>query len=367
MDQVARAEPGDRDRRARDAGPRRACSGVEFVEFAADESEAQELAALLATLGFPQPGAAQDQGCDALSPGRHQHRHQHREGGLAHSSYLMHGTSAYAIGLKVDDAAATVARARALGARPLRAAARPGRARHSGDPRRRRRRDLFPRRQERARARLGRRVRCRSAGDGAQARALISIDHVAQSMSYEEMLTWLLFYISIFRTYANRRWSTSSIRAAWCAARSSKATARRCGSRLNGAENRQNACRPFLRRELRLKRAAPGVPHERHIRDGEALARHRIRSADDPAELLRRSRSALRLGADLSARLRSLSILYDRDEQGEYFQLYSRTYGDGFFFEIVERRNGYRGYGAPNAPFRIAAQQRAIQQAHGAF
>ena len=52
---------------------------------------------------------------------------------------------------------------------------------------------------------------------------------------------------------------------------------------------------------------------------------------------------------------------------GEYFQLYSRTYGDGFFFEIVERRNGYRGYGAPNAPFRIAAQQRAIQQAHGAF
>ena len=36
--------------------------------------------------------------------------------GLAHSSYLIHGTSAYAIGLKVDDAAATVARAKALGA-----------------------------------------------------------------------------------------------------------------------------------------------------------------------------------------------------------------------------------------------------------
>ena len=61
-------------------------------------------------------GAAQEQGGDALSPGRHQHRGQHREGGLAHSSYLMHGTSAYAIGLKVDDAAATVARAKALGA-----------------------------------------------------------------------------------------------------------------------------------------------------------------------------------------------------------------------------------------------------------
>ena len=37
-------------------------------------------------------------------------------------------------------------------------------------------------------------------------------------------------------------------------------------------------------------------------------------------------------------RLRADSILYDRDEAGEYFQLYSRPYGDGFFFEIVERR-----------------------------
>ncbi|NNC27278.1 3-keto-5-aminohexanoate cleavage protein, partial [Salinisphaera sp. USBA-960] len=51
-------------------------------------------------------------------------------------------------------------------------------------------------------------------------------------------------------------------------------------------------------------------------------------------------------------------ILYDRDENGEYFQLYSPTYGEGFFFEIVERRGGYKGYGAANAQFRIAAQKR---------
>ncbi|CAN7220459.1 hypothetical protein LJR231_000708 [Phyllobacterium sp. LjRoot231] len=33
------------------------------------------------------------------------------------------------------------------------------------------------------------------------------------------------------------------------------------------------------------------------------------------------------------------------------------NYGEGFFFEIVERK-GYKGYGAPNAIFRIAAQKR---------
>jgi 4-hydroxyphenylpyruvate dioxygenase len=67
------------------------------------------------------------------------------------------------------------------------------------------------------------------------------------------------------------------------------------------------------------------------------------------------------LDPDFNARLRAFNVLYDRDERGEYLQLYSRVYGDGFFFEIVERRNGYQGYGAANAPFRIAAQQRSLQ------
>jgi len=36
------------------------------------------------------------------------------------------------------------------------------------------------------------------------------------------------------------------------------------------------------------------------------------------------------------------------------------TYSEGFFFEIVERR-GYKGYGAPNAIFRIAALKKALR------
>ena len=51
------------------------------------------------------------------------------------------------------------------------------------------------------------------------------------------------------------------------------------------------------------------------------------------------------------------SILYDRDGAGEYFQIYSRTMFNGFFFEIVQRKGGYAGFGARNAPIRLAAQQ----------
>jgi 4-hydroxyphenylpyruvate dioxygenase len=55
--------------------------------------------------------------------------------------------------------------------------------------------------------------------------------------------------------------------------------------------------------------------------------------------------------------MRANNILYDADEAGEYMQAYTRTFEHLFFFEIVERR-GYRGFGAVNAPIRLAAQAR---------
>jgi 4-hydroxyphenylpyruvate dioxygenase len=59
--------------------------------------------------------------------------------------------------------------------------------------------------------------------------------------------------------------------------------------------------------------------------------------------------------------LQAANILYDEDANGAYFQLYSRPYGDGSFFEIVERRNGYDGYGAPNASYRTAALKHLLR------
>ena len=44
---------------------------------------------------------------------------------------------------------------------------------------------------------------------------------------------------------------------------------------------------------------------------------------------------------------------------GEYLQAYTQTFEDRFFFEIVERR-GYKGFGANNAPIRLAAQSRLV-------
>lgn len=61
------------------------------------------------------------------------------------------------------------------------------------------------------------------------------------------------------------------------------------------------------------------------------------------------------LGAERHRTLRELGLLYDRDEHGEFLHLYTRTTGR-VFFEIVQRVGGYQGYGAVNAPIRLAAQ-----------
>ncbi len=61
------------------------------------------------------------------------------------------------------------------------------------------------------------------------------------------------------------------------------------------------------------------------------------------------------LPSALVAEMRELGVLYDRDETGDFTHFYTRTIGS-IFFEVVQRGGGYDGYGAANAPVRLAAQ-----------
>ena len=59
--------------------------------------------------------------------------------------------------------------------------------------------------------------------------------------------------------------------------------------------------------------------------------------------------------------MRALGLLYDRDATGEFLHFYTATVG-AVFFEVVQRRGTYEGYGAPNAGVRLAAQHRGPRQ-----
>ncbi|MBQ0825728.1 bifunctional sugar phosphate isomerase/epimerase/4-hydroxyphenylpyruvate dioxygenase family protein [Streptomyces tagetis] len=107
--------------------------------------------------------------------------------------------------------------------------------------------------------------------------------------------------------------------------------------------------------------------------DATAHAQHIALGTDDVVAAARRYREAggrlLPIPAnyhdDLAARhtfadgeletYRELGILYDRDEYGTFRHCYTHTVGR-VFFELLQRDGGYRGYGAVNAPVRLAAQ-----------
>ncbi|MFF9795978.1 bifunctional sugar phosphate isomerase/epimerase/4-hydroxyphenylpyruvate dioxygenase family protein [Streptomyces rochei] len=107
--------------------------------------------------------------------------------------------------------------------------------------------------------------------------------------------------------------------------------------------------------------------------DDTAHAQHLALATDDVVAAARRYREAggplLPIPAnyydDLAARFefpdgeletyRELGILYDRDAHGTFRHCYTHTVGR-VFFELVQRDGGYRGYGAANAPVRLAAQ-----------
>jgi 4-hydroxyphenylpyruvate dioxygenase len=107
--------------------------------------------------------------------------------------------------------------------------------------------------------------------------------------------------------------------------------------------------------------------------DDTARAQHIALATDDVVAAARRFRAAggrlLEVPAnyydDLAARYefadgeletyRDLGILYDRDADGTFRHCYTQTVGR-VFFELVQRDGGYRGYGAQNAPVRLAAQ-----------
>lgn len=55
--------------------------------------------------------------------------------------------------------------------------------------------------------------------------------------------------------------------------------------------------------------------------------------------------------------VKSVIAAFARDGRGEFVHFYTATIGD-LFLEFVERDGGYDGYGAGNAPIRLAAQRR---------
>ena len=358
MDQM-RGHPGVLAKAAPQIPPRAQCLGIEFLEFAADDRTAVGLAKLFAGLGFRKVGEHKSKAVTRWSQGAINLVLNSDKDGFAHSHQLSHGPSVCAMCLKVDDATATLDRAEKLRDMPFRQAVGPGEleipaVRGLGgsllyfvDPK----------------SKLGRLwdidfTAPREPQDNGGA-GLTAVDHVSQSMHYEEMLSWLLFYNSLLDVTKTPQLDVIDpggiVR--------SQVVQTADGSlriALNASQSQQTLSSRFLTHYV-----GSGVQHIAFATDDIVATVKRLRA--NGVELLSMPENYyddLEARTDLSAEridiLRENNILYDRDEAGEYLQAYTRSFEDLFFFEIVERR-AYKGFGAVNASIRLAAQARETE------
>ncbi|TCV72209.1 4-hydroxyphenylpyruvate dioxygenase [Neorhizobium sp. R1-B] len=375
-DRVRRSSPGAASLSVPAMPDRAKVRSVGFVEFSADEKDAADLVAILKTLGFRKTGIHRTKKVALFQQGGIRLLVNTEDRGFASASFAVHGTSAYATALVVDDAQAALARAVALGAEPFIQAVGPGEVEipairgvgggliylldDRGEAGGFSEIDFIPVGDE-AGAGAGTRT-----GDGTEPEAeavvpahLTHVDHIAQTVAYEEMPTWLLFYTAIFEMQKTPM--VDIIDPAGVVR--SQVVENASGTlriTLNGAENRRTLAGHFIAETF-----GSGIQHLAFatgdiFKTAEALKQNGFRPLAISPNYYGDVEARFGLDPALTERLKADNILYDRDDNGEYFQLYSTTYGEGFFFEIVERR-GYKGYGAPNAIFRIAALKKQMR------
>jgi 4-hydroxyphenylpyruvate dioxygenase len=194
--------------------------------------------------------------------------------------------------------------------------------------------------------------------DGAADR-LNAVDHISQSMPYDEMLSWLLFYTGILDLQRLQQVDVADPRGLV----QSQAIINIDQSLrfvLNGSVATRTLSARFISEFF-----GSGVQHIA-FSCGDifaAVSEMRARGAGFlkiPDNYYDDIEAKYDLGAKTIAALRDNQILYDREGDGEFFQIYTHIFDERFFFEIVERRH-YSGFGAANAAIRLAAQAREVR------
>ena len=186
---------------------------------------------------------------------------------------------------------------------------------------------------------------------------IIAIDHIAQTMTYEDMLSWSLFYSSLFELHKTPMIDVIDpdglirSQALATANKSLRIT-------LNGADTQRTLAGEFI-----SKNAVGAVQHiafasEDLIKTIKRLKKSGFETLAISPNYYEDLSARCTLSDEFIAELKSLNILYDEDGKGWFMHCYGKEFSGNLFIEILQREKSYDGYGGINAPFRIAAQKR---------
>lgn len=353
-DRLAASNPGRS--KARLLPPRQPCRGIEFVEFTVDDAYDAKLTDFVRALGFQKYGVHKSKQVTVWKQGDVKLVINKEQQSFAHSFYKTHGPSVCAVCLRVDDAQSAFERARGLLATPfmqsivkdeLQIPAIQG----VGD-------SLIYFIDDKSR--LGSLWSvdfdlCASETDFSGA-GIQKIDHIAQSTRFDETLFWVQFYTSIFKLEKLPGQDIADPAGlVWSQVVESADGALRIA--LNGAQGLRTQSGRFLN-----EFDGSGTQHLAFntsdiFATAKALKASGLKTIAIPGNYYDDLLARLALDQSFVDELVANGIMYDRDAAGDYLQIYTETFNGRFFFEIVERRT-YAGFGAANAPIRLAAQAR---------
>ncbi|OXS20816.1 4-hydroxyphenylpyruvate dioxygenase [Pseudomonas fluorescens] len=337
--------------------------GIEFLEFAVDESLSAKLSHWLERLGFVKAGQHRSKAVSLLRQGDINLILNCEPYSFAHNFFEAHGPSLCATALRVKDSAKALERAVAYKGQPYRGLVGPNELELAA-----------------VRAPDGSLIYLVDPSEGGlydtdfnlqpttvSCGGLLRIDHMAMALPADSLDSWVLFYKSLLDFEAD----DEVVLPDPYGLVKSRALRSRCSSirlPLNISENRNTA-----------------ISHALSSYRGSGVHHIAFDCADIFAEV-RRAKEAgvplldipLNYYDDLAARfdfddeflseLAYYNVLYDRDAQGgELFHVYTEPFEGRFFFEIIQRKKGYAGYGAANVAVRLAAMAKsrsgAVRQA----
>ena len=331
--------------------------GIGFIEFAADADSAAGLGMLLEQLGFRRIGTHRSKAVVLYRQGDIHLIVNAQPASFARARFEAHGTSVCALGIRTGDAQAAVARATAMRSQrhdsPLGpdeavvpAVVAPGGNLVHFVPASLGANGLYE-----ADFELDDAADARGAG-------LQAIDHVALGLAVDQLDTWVLFSRAVLGLEPGE----------------SLELADPFGLiRSRGVANADRSVRLVLNVSLSqrtrtaqtLRATGGGAVHHIALRCDDifetvdTLRANGTRFVPISDNYYDDLPTRIDLDAALVQRMRAAGVLFDRSAAGDYLHIYTESFEQGFFFEVVQRVGAYDGYGASNAPARMASQAQA--------
>jgi 4-hydroxyphenylpyruvate dioxygenase len=330
--------------------------GFAFIEFAVQADVETSLASLLEAMGFRQTGRHRSKNVTLYQQGEINLIINAEPGSFADAQFAIHGPSVCAMSLVADDSVRALNRATSFHCQRFDSRVGPKEAKipaiHAPDgnlvyfvPADLGLRSLFE-----ADFAPAPQATASDSGSG-----LALLDHIALALPVDQLDTWILFCRAVLGMEPGDSLELSD----------PHGLVRSCGV--------ANANRK-VRLVLNVSQSRATTTARAISAHGGASVHHIAFSSTDIFDTVAKMRRAgvrfvpispnyyddlgarVELADGMLDRLGKAGILYDRSAAGEYLHIYTETFADRFFFEIIQRIGGYDAYGALNSPARMASQ-----------